>query len=131
MPYRGGIMSCSGVKSDEALCKKKVGISDKFIESSSTLNLGGSGQGNRGGAIYWHSHMEPLLLVYSKENKGFSFQDPIEVFNSIQWIVGYVDDNSLLLIFIYDQYIQQALIETHEALTTLEKLLQINGGGWL
>ena len=66
-----------------ALCHAKVlnqmkhfvktanGISQDFIQASAQLPLAGCGQGNWGGPISWHAHMEPLLEAYSKYNAGF------------------------------------------------------------
>ena len=99
------------------------GISDAYIAASDSLPLSGSGQGNRGGPIYWHAHMEPLLKAYEADNKGFSFEDPAQVIHFIQWVVGYVDDDPFILTFRYNQTTEDALLEAQRALTSWRKLL--------
>ena len=129
-----------GCPDEVALCLARVlnqmkhhaqtanGISEAFIQACARLNLGGAGQGNGGGPISWHSHMEPLLLAYTKLNAGFSFEDPTQLLQFVQWIVGYVDDNSLILTFRDGQSSQEAMLEAQAALTSWKNLLQITGG---
>mmetsp|Transcript_636 Transcript_636/g.588 ORF Transcript_636/g.588 Transcript_636/m.588 type:complete len:111 (-) Transcript_636:724-1056(-) len=100
-------MDHMGCPDEVALCLARVlnqmkhhfqttnGISEAFIQACKILNIGGAGQGNAGGAVSWHSHMESLLLAYTKLNSGFSFEDPTQVLQCVQWIVGYVDDHSV------------------------------------
>ena len=82
-----------------------------FMQASEDLPLSGSGQGNGGEPICWHAHMEPLLIAFSKDNKGFYFEDPSQIIKFLQWVVGYVDDNSLILIFRDGQSTEGALAE--------------------
>ena len=82
---------------EAALCHTKVvnnmkhfiktdnGISKQFIQASTALPLSRCEQGNGGGPISWHTHMEPLIQAYYKANKGFSFQDPAQL---IKFTVG-------------------------------------------
>ena len=67
--------------------------------------------------------MEPLLEVYSMENPGFSFTDPTGMLSFLQWIVVFVDDNSLNITFRQWQAIQEALKVAQDALSSWEKLL--------
>ena len=109
--------------------KTKYGISDDFIQASDTLHFGGSGQGNRGGTICWYSHMKPLLIVYAKKrSQGLNFEDSTKVHQFLQWIVGYVDNNYILLTFGQDQTTKHVLKEAQDALISLKKLFQITGG---
>ena len=108
--------------------KAKSRVSSEYFQASPTLDIGGLGQGNGGGPICWHSHMEPLLEAYTKDNPGFSFQDPTQVHKFIQWIVGYVDDNSINITFKDGQSPQEALHMAQQALTSWRKLLQLTGG---
>ena len=108
--------------------KTKAGVSPAFFQASPSLNIGGLGQGNGGGPISWHCHMEPLLEAYSKDNPGFSFTDPTGMLCFLQWIVGFVDDNSLNITFREGQTVQEALQQAQTALFSWKKLLQITGG---
>ena len=71
--------------------------------------------------------MEPLLAAYSKNNPGFSFEDPAQAIRFLQWVVGYVDDNSLILTFRDEQSTQEALAEAQKALASWKKFLQLTG----
>ena len=108
--------------------KTANGISEDYIEASDSLPLSGSGEGNGGGPICWHAHMEPLLQAYAANNPGFSFEDPAQAIHFIQWVIGYVDDNSLILTFRGNQTTAEALSAAQAALTSWRKLLQITGG---
>ena len=90
--------------------------------------MDGRGQGNEGGHISWYAHMEPLLQAYFEENQCFSFEDPAQLIKFLQWMVGYVDDNSLILTSRNGQTTQRALAEAQKALTSRKKLLQSAGG---
>ena len=72
--------------------------------------------------------MEPLIQAYAKDNMGFSFQDPARLISFLQWVVGYVDDNSLILSFREGENITEVLKKAHRALSSWQKLLQITGG---
>ena len=71
------------------------------------------------------THMEPLLIAYSRENPGFSFKDPTHTIKFSQWVVGYVDDDSLIITFRDCRKTEEALFEAQQALISWEKLLQI------
>ena len=100
-----------GCPMDTALCHARVlnqmkhfiqtssGISKAFIQSYASLNIWWCGQVYGGWTVSWISHMEPILVAYSKMSGGLCFEDPTQVLKFIQWIVGYVDDNSLILTF--------------------------------
>ena len=91
--------------------KTANGISTDFIQASDSLPLSGCGQGNGGGPISWHAHMEPLIIAYAKDSRGFSFKDPGHLLHFLQWVVGYVDDNSLILTFRDGEPIEEVLQE--------------------
>ena len=67
--------------------------------------------------------MEPLLEAYAKDNPGFSFQDPTQAHKFIQWIMGYVDDNSINISFKDGQSPQEVLLMVQQALTSWGKTL--------
>ena len=77
--------------------KTKYGISNEFIQTSTTLIFVGSEQGNGDGPILCHSRMESLSIAYAKGDHGFNFKDPTEEHKFLQWIVRYVENNSKLL----------------------------------
>ena len=72
--------------------------------------------------------MEPLIIAYAKDSRGFSFKDPGHLLHFLQWVVGYVDDNSLILTFRDGEPIEEVLQEAQTALASWQKLLQITGG---
>ena len=72
--------------------------------------------------------MEPLLAAYSKDNPGFSFTGPIGMLCFLQWIVGFVDDNSLNITFREGQTVKEALQQAQSALSSWKTLLQLTGG---
>ena len=72
--------------------------------------------------------MEPLLQSYTVDNPGFSFTDPTGILSFIQWIVGFVDDNSLNITFREGQTITETLKVDQTALSCWKKLLQLTGG---
>ena len=72
--------------------------------------------------------MEPLLEAYSKDNPGFLFMDQTQVHKFLQWIMGYVDDNSLIITFTDKQSTQEALWKAQQALIPWRKLVQVIGG---
>ena len=129
-----------GCPKEAALCHARVlnsmkhyiktanGISSEYIQASPLLPFSGCGQGNGGGPISWHAHMEPLIKAYANHNKGFSFKDPADLVNFLQWVVGYVDDNSLILTFREGQNIPEVLLEAQKALSSWQKLLQLTEG---
>ena len=83
-PTRAALCHARVLNQMKHFVKTAAGISTEFIQACSQLNLGGARQGNGGGPISWHSHMEPILLAYSKLNQGFSFEDPTQVLKFIQ-----------------------------------------------
>ena len=85
-------------------------------------------KGTEGGLISWHAHMEPLMQAFAADNRGFSFSDPAQLLHFLQWVVGYVDNNSLILSFRDGQPIAEVLKEAQKALSSWQKLLQLTGG---
>ena len=72
--------------------------------------------------------MEPLLAAYSMDNPGFSFKDPTGKLSFLQWIVGFVDDNSLNITVRQGQTIQEALKETEDSLSSLKNFYKLQEG---
>ena len=132
-------MSCP---KEAALCHAKVlnqmkhfiktamGVSENCIQASPTVPLAGCGQNNGGRPISWHAHMEPLLAAYSNDNPGFSFEDPAQAIIFLQCVVGYIDDNSLILTFRDGQSTQEALAEAQKALTSWKNYCNSQGATW-
>ena len=58
----------------------------------------------------------PIIKAYSKMDQRFSFEDPIQVYKFLQWIVGYVQDNYLILTFRYAQSHEDAMLEAQDTL---------------
>ena len=107
--------------------KTANGVSQEYIQASDELPLAGCGQDNCGGPISWHAHMEPLLMAYSKDNKGFSFEDPAQLIKFLQWVADYDDNNSLIITFRDGQTTKHALTEAQKALASWNKILQLTG----
>lgn len=61
------------------------------------------------------------------DNPGFPFTDPTEVLSFLQWIVGFIDDNSLNITFGNGQNTQQAFKVAHDALISWRKNLELTG----
>ena len=61
------------------------------------------------------------------DNPGFSYTDPTYFDQFIKWIVGYIDNNSLIITFREGESLQEALLKTPRALTSWIKLLQLTG----
>lgn len=73
------------------------GISEESIEWDPTQNIGGLGQGNGSGPPSWHSHCLPLESSYkSMTDNKIEFTTASGLLKLKQWLVGYVDDNTLL-----------------------------------
>ena len=73
------------------------GISKNTLQWDETNNNGGLGQGNGGASVSWHSHMLPLEKAYERETgNGVAYTNPDSSRNFFQWLVGFVDDNSLM-----------------------------------
>ena len=98
-----------GLPKGHAVCHAKVlrlmkhrirtgfGISEESIFWTEFQNLGGIGQGNGAGPISWHSHCLVLVIAYKiMTNERVVFTNPDSSKKFIQWLVGYVDDNTLL-----------------------------------
>ena len=65
------------------------GISKETILWDQESNPGGLGQGNGGGCVSWHSQM--LIL-----EKCVEYDNPDSTRKFRQWLVGFVDNNSIL-----------------------------------
>ena len=74
------------------------GISSSFLQWDKKCNSGGIGQGNGGASTSWHSHMLPLEKAYEAETgRGVEYSNPDKTRRFFQWLVGYVDDNTILI----------------------------------
>lgn len=86
-------------------------------------NLGGLGQGNGAGPSSWHSHCLVLVKAYEiMTNERVTFQNPQSRRKFIQWLVGYVDDNTLLTKLESTNFIPQA---SHEMIKKAQNCLEV------
>ena len=61
-------------------------------------NNGGLGQGNSGAGLSWHSHILSLEKAYEAETgKGVKYFNPDKSRRVFQWLVRFVDDNSIMI----------------------------------
>ena len=72
------------------------GESINAIINTIQRKLGGTGQGSAGSRVSWHCHMEPLLAALSKFSPGFQFVDVTKTIEFMQYIIGYIDDNTIM-----------------------------------
>jgi len=63
---------------------------------SITLKFGGSCQGSAGSGASWHCYMEPLLDALSHYSPGCQFTDVTITIHFLLYLIGYIDDNSIL-----------------------------------
>ena len=62
--------------------------------------------------------MELLIQAYAVDNQGFSFTDQAHLLHFLLWVVGYVDDNSLILTFRNGKSTTEVLQEAQNALSS-------------
>ena len=80
--------------------------------------IGGVGQ--RGGAspIIWLAVLLIMLIAYKELHKGVSIHDRITALKIVLWILSYVDDNTILQGFGYDDSIEHILNEMRKCIMT-------------
>ena len=69
-----------------------------------------------------------MLVVYKKHHGGVEIDDRIFNIKVVQWILSYVDDNTILQAFSHDASITSILKEMRKCILTWNKLLQLTGG---
>ena len=92
------------------------------------LKLGGTGQGSAGSGPSWHCHMEPLLDALIKFSPGFQFTDITNTIKFIQYIIGYIDDNTIVCNLPNDTSTQILLQTATSVLQSWQRLLRHTGG---
>ena len=77
--------------------RTSFGVSQDIIVRDGKNRLGGIGQGSGNGPMSWHSHMLALIDAYEAKvpHRAF-FNSPDKSIILEQWLVGFVDDNTIL-----------------------------------
>ena len=109
------------------------GISKDSISWSLIQNLGGLGQGNGAGPPSWHSHCLVLTVAYElMTDERVNFNNPTSEKKFVQWLVGYVDDNTLLTQLQGDDFQPNAapelMAKAQKCLEVWQCLIHITGG---
>ena len=95
-------------------------------------NPGGLGQGNGGGPTSFHSLMLPLEKAYENETgRGVEYTNPDSSRQFFQWLIGYVDDNTILIKMEhlgYEDTAAQMIEVTKKCLSTWQRLVHTVGG---
>ena len=92
------------------------------------LKLGGTGQGSAGSGPSWHCHMEPLIDALIKFSPGFQFTDITNTIKFIQYIIGYIDDNTIMCNLPNNTFTQVLLQTATSVLQSWQRLLRHTGG---
>ena len=107
-------------------------ISDRYIKWDSKNNAGGLGQGNGGASVSCHSHMLPLEKAYETETgHGVEYTNPDKTRRLFQWLVDFVDGNSLMLKMKnlgYESAADPLLAATIQCMEIWQRLVHITGG---
>ena len=96
-------------------------------------NPGGIGQGSDGGPQGYHSHLIAKVKAdESLTDQCIKFNNPDGSFGFLQWLVGFVDDNSILLSVTKKDFtksmIDEILSECKKCIGLWQKLVVIAGG---
>ena len=113
--------------------RTSFGITKEVISNDGENNLGGIGQGAGNGPSSWHSHMLPLIDAFEELiPHRATFISPDEKFIISQWLIGFVDDNTIIFTMKDTHFkatIEEKLMEmADEVLDTWQKLVVITGG---
>lgn len=90
--------------------------------------IGGVGQGGGASPIIWLAVLLIMIEAYKKMNTGTEITDRITLVKIIIWILSYVDDNSLLKSFEYEESMYNILRQMKKCLLNWNTLLQYTGG---
>ena len=108
------------------------GISEEYLQGDKTSNPGGLGQGNGGACVSWHSHMLTLEKAYERETgHSVTYNNPDNTRTFCQWLVGFVDDNSIMLKLEnlgYEDAAPTMLEAAKRCLEVWQRLVHITGG---
>ena len=118
------------------LMKHKVRTTYGILESSITwdslINPGGIGQGNGAGPQSYHGHLLIKIMAYEAlKNHDMSFKNPDGTSETFQWLVGFVDNNTILLMLRDPSFrgsmIKEILMVAKECIDIWHKLVVIAG----
>ena len=108
------------------------GISEEYLIWDLINNPGGLGQGNGGGPTSFHSLMLPLEKAYEAETgHGVAYTNPDSSRKFFQWLISYVDDNTILVKMEnlgYEDTAQKMIGVAKKCLGIWQKLVHITGG---
>ena len=110
-----------------------AGLSVDSITWSKEVDPGGVGQGNGAGPQSYHGQLLPQVLAYEQiANQGVAFVNPQGTKTFYQWLIGYVDDNSILLMVRDETFavnmMDKLLTEARRCVDIWQKLVVIAGG---
>ena len=109
------------------------GISKNSIQWDEDNNAGELGQGNGGASVSWYSHMLPLEKAYESETRHVvQYSNPDNTRQFFQWLVGFVDDNSIIFKLEnlgYSNAAETMLIAAKQCMEIWQRLVHITGGG--
>ena len=89
---------------------------------------GGIGQGGGGGPMAWISVIIVMIETYRKLCTGATITDVRNIDPLLNWIVSYVDDNTLVQTFGKEKNTTEMIKKMTENLGCWQRLLQITGG---
>ena len=89
---------------------------------------GGIGQGGGGGPMAWIAVINIMIEAYRKLRKGAIMSDVCDISPLLNWIVSYVDDNTLVQTFDNEQDTTIMIKKMTENLGSWQRLLQLTGG---
>ena len=110
-----------------------AGILEGAIKWDEVVNHGGIGQGNGAGPQSYHSQLLPQVEAYeAMTDQGLRFSNPDGTLNFFQWLIGFVDDNTILLMLKDPSFasskIEELLEETKRCIDVWQRLVVIAGG---
>ena len=108
--------------------KTKKGISKEYIQQNKDTILEENGQGNAASVPGWHGHNEILNTIYKQIVGGNDIRNPDNTVAFQQWILSFVDDNKMLMLYENDIKVNKIIHLCKESLQTWETLLNITGG---
>ena len=125
-------MSCYNFERDEARPQDGIWSFHRGHNMGYRVKPWVIGQGNGGGLVSWHSHMLPLEIAYSNETgQKVDFSNPDSTRTFSQWLIGFVDDNTLLIKLYnlgFDAPVESLLEAAIACLGVWKRLIHITGG---
>ena len=113
--------------------KTASGVSEGSITWDATSNPGGIGQGSGGGPQAYHSHILVKAQAYENlTNQCIKFNNPDGTEGFSQWLIGFVDDNSILIsvqnLDFTKTMVDELLNECKQCIVIWQNLVVIAGG---